>query len=131
MTKKELSQIYYLRRELAELERRLSKLQEASKSTTQTITGMPFAETGSDKTSLGADIADIKTEIALHKHRITEEYSKLQAYVSSVDDSLIRQILTYRFIDGNSWRKVAYRVGGCNTEESVRKVCYRYINRKL
>lgn len=131
MTKKELKQIRYLKREIADLDREIRVLEGKATSTTQTITGMPFTNTGSDKTSIGADIADLRIELKNQKQRLNREYSRLKAYIYSIDDSYIRQILKYRFIKGWSWARVAYKMGGNNTEDSVRMACDRYINRNL
>lgn len=48
MTKKELSQLYFLNREIEEQQRRLSELEAVAESCTATITGMPKAHSVSD-----------------------------------------------------------------------------------
>ncbi|MCI8387041.1 MAG: hypothetical protein HFE63_01065 [Clostridiales bacterium] len=47
--------------------------------------------------------------------------------INSVDDSFMRQVLTYRFVDGLTWYQVAMSVGGGNSADSIRKACVRFL----
>ena len=49
MTVKEMSQLYYLNREIVQLERQLEELECLAESTAQVITGMPHGGGTSDK----------------------------------------------------------------------------------
>lgn len=59
--------------------------------------------------------------------RAAIEYKRLLREISSAPDSLTRQILTYRYINGLPWAQVAVLVGGDNTPDGVRKIATRYI----
>ena len=48
-------------------------------------------------------------------------------FINSIEDSLTRQVFYYRFVKSLPWKRVAYMTGGCNTEESVRKIAERYL----
>ena len=50
-----------------------------------------------------------------------------EEFIASVQDSRIRRIINLRFIEKLSWNKVADRIGGGNTEDSVRKAFDRYM----
>ena len=129
MTIELIKQLNNLKKEIKDLERRLNDIETIATGTTQTITGMTLAGGMSDKTSLAAEIADIR---ALLQEKIVEalwEFQQLTDYISSVQDSHIRRILTYRFVDGNSWTKVAMRMDGGNTGDNVKKACYRYLRK--
>ena len=129
MTIERIKQLNNLKKEIKDLERRLNDIETIATGTTQTITGMTLAGGMSDKTSLAAEIADIR---ALLQEKIVEalwEFQQLTDYISSVQDSHIRRILTYRFVDGNSWTKVAIRMYGGNTGDNVKKACYRYLRK--
>lgn len=52
--------------------------------------------------------------------------SQTRQMIDDIEDEFIRSIVTYRFIDGLSWREVADRIGGGNTDNSVRKAYERY-----
>lgn len=127
MTKKELSQLYYLNREIEQDKRRLQELEDASTGTAAKITGLPHIGGISDKTAIAAEIVDCRAVIKAKTELSVVEYNRLNRYIASVRDSLIRQILTFRFVNGLSWRQVAENIGGGNTAESVRKICERYL----
>lgn len=52
--------------------------------------------------------------------------SQIREEVDNIDDEFIKAIVTYRFIEGMSWRQVAFKMGGGNTEASVRMAYKRY-----
>lgn len=67
MTKKELSQLYYLNREIEEQQRRLRELESLVSSCTAQITGMPKSVQFSDKLAKYAvEIADLKALLDLN-----------------------------------------------------------------
>ncbi len=47
-----------------------------------------------------------------------DKEAAVEQYINSVEDSRMRSILTYRYIDGLSWQQVANKIGGGNTEDS-------------
>ena len=58
---------------------------------------------------------------------LLETLNQVEEFIASVDDSRMRRIITLRFIDNLSWNKVADRIGGNNTEDSVKKAFYRFM----
>ena len=127
MTKKELSQLYWLNREIAADRVRLAELEAAATGSTARITGLPHLTRISDKTAIAAEIADVRALLQEHTNRAVAEYCRLNRYITQVDDSLVRQILTLRYIHGLPWFKVAQKIGGGNTEDSVRMAHNRYL----
>ncbi len=131
MTLKELSQLYYLNQEIAMDKRRLLELEEQAVSCSQDYTGMPHGTGVSDKVGrYAADIVDLQGIIEAKHKQCLYERSRLERYISDIEDSLIRQIFTLRFVDGMSWRQVADSMGGRNTPDGVRMTCERYIRKK-
>lgn len=129
MTIKELSQLYHLNREIEQEKFRLRELEAAATDTSAKISGLPHVGGLSDKTAIAAQIADSKAIIEAKIALSVVEYNRLNRYINSVEDSLTRQILTLRFVDGLSWEQVAASIGSGVTKDSVKKVCYRYIKR--
>lgn len=127
MTKKELSQLYYLRREIAQEQRRLKELEKATETGSGKITGLPIMQGMAAPAELVAQIADSRAVISAKLELAGVEYNRLCRYITGVDDSLMRQILTQRFVEGKSWRQVARAIGGGNTEDSVRQAFHRYM----
>lgn len=128
ITIKDLSQLYYLNREIERDKRRLAELETAAQSCTAKITGMPSGGGAGDKIGrYAAEIADLREIISLNIHRCWYELSRLNRYIASIDDSLTRQIFTLRFVNGLPWQQVAWSIGGDNTADGVRKVVARYV----
>lgn len=130
MTIQELSQLFWLKREIEREYERLTQLEEAATATTPQWSGPPAAGLVADKTAIAAQIADARTVIEAKLELAVVEYNRLNRYIASIDDSLIRQIIALRFVDGLSWRQVALRAGGGNTEDSVRKAVKRYLEQE-
>lgn len=132
MTKKELSQIYYLSNEIDMWRKELNRLETMSLIPSQEITGMPFAPGGkSDKTgNLASKKADIKAKIEELNAQIIEEYGKIIDYIKLIDDSLIRQIIYHRCILCMQWGQVARHVEGGNSADGLRKMLDRFLEEK-
>lgn len=132
MTLKELSQLYYLNREIEQDQRRLDELKAKSRSISATaITGMPRGGriAGSSIDRHIAEIVDLEAIISAKITQCMHERNRLERYIADIPDSLTRQIFTLRFINGLPWHQVAMHVGG-NTEDSVKKTAYRYIDKE-
>jgi hypothetical protein len=128
MTKKELSQIYYLNRELEMWQRELEKVQCESLIKCQQITDMPRGTGISDKTANRvASIDNIERIINGKLIEIQIQRERIMTYINSIDDSLLRQILFYRHISCMKWGQVAINIGGDNTGDSVRKMHDRFL----
>lgn len=72
--------------------------------------------------------SDIAMTIQAKQILCLTERNKLERYIADLPDSLLRMIFTYRFINGLTWSQVSYSIGVRTTEESVKKMCYRYLN---
>lgn len=131
MTLKELSQLYYLNREIEMDKRRLQELEVKVVSCSANLSGMPRSPGVSDRVGrYAADIVDLKGIIEAKLQQCIYERNRLERYISSIDDSLLRQIFTYRFINGLPWEQVAACVGGGNTVAGVKMLCYRHLNKE-
>ncbi len=60
---------------------------------------------------------------------VRAQANRLQQIVEDAPDPLLSQILYLRYLRGRSWRQVAQRVGGMNSEDSVRKKARRYLQK--
>ena len=128
MTRKELSQLYYLNREIEQDKQRLAELESAATSPGSQITGLPHASGISDKTGRYAIlIGELRDEIDKKIQRTVEMYGELTEYISSIDDSFLRQIFMLRHVDGLPWMQVADSIG--TSEYSVKHAYYRYLEK--
>ena len=130
MTKKELSQFYYLKKEIRQLEQRIKELETAAMDCTAKITGLPHGTEINDKIgNYTAQIADLKALLELNLKKCFYELNRLDRYIQSVDDPLVRQIMTYRFINCYSWSKISYAIGGNNTPDGLRIKMMRFLKK--
>lgn len=127
MTIKELSQLYYLKKEIAKLEKQLQDLQDASTRATVTVSDSPRSGRVSSPTALGADICELKTMLEDIRQQRIAEYKRLLGYINSIDDSYTRQVMTLRFVEGLKWEEVADELN--TTSWSVKHLCYRFVDR--
>lgn len=129
MTVKELSQLYWLNREIEEDKRRLEELEAmASSPNSPKLDGIPHTPGHGDALArCVAEIVDLKAIIAAKQLQCIHERNRLERYISDIPDSLTRQIFALRFINGLTWFQTAMHIGGGNTEDSVRQRVYRYL----
>lgn len=130
MTKAELSRLYYLNKEIQREEERICELEAASTSCTTKISGLPHMGGIADKTGIAAGIADCRTAIEKNKELCIVEYNRLMRYINSIDDSLIRLIFKYRYLDCLKWDFIAARIGGDNSAESLRQIHKRFLDKQ-
>ena len=122
MTKKELSQLYYLKKEIKEQQRRLKELETLATSCTAKVTGLPNGNGVSDKiANYATEIADLKSLLDLNLKKCFYELNRLNRYIQSVEDSQMRMILTLRYVRGLTWQKVAYEIGEKDEQYPRRK----------
>lgn len=58
--------------------------------------------------------------------RLIKERIAIETYISSIDDSFTRRIITMRFIQGINWKSLCKKVSG-NTADSLRKLVARHV----
>lgn len=87
------------------------------------IEGFPYPEYSRKKTLLYSRKATL-TNLEME---LLETLNKVEEFIASLEDSRMRRIINLRFIEGLSWNKVADRIGGGNTEDSIKKAFYRFM----
>lgn len=130
MTLHELSRLYLLKKDRAELHARLEELWTAATRVTSLMDGMPKTpfQQQSRVEKYAASIADVKKELAELEIEILQEECALRRYIFTVPDSEMRLILGFRFVDCLSWREVANNMKYNNaTEDSVKMAVYRFL----
>ena len=89
------------------------------------IEGFPYPEYSRKKTLLYARKATL-SELEME---LLETLNKVEEFITSISDSHIRRIVNLRVVDGLSWNKVADRIGGGNTEGSVKMAFQRFMEK--
>ena len=89
------------------------------------IEGFPYPEYSRKKSLLYAR----KSILANLELELLETLNQVEKFIANVEDSRMRRIITLRVIDNLSWNSVADRIGGGNTEDSVKKSFYRFMEK--
>lgn len=89
------------------------------------IEGFPYPEYSRKKSLLYAR----KSILSNLEFELLETLNQVEEFITSIEDSRMRRIVTLRFVDNLSWGRVADRIGGGNTEDSVKKSFYRFMER--
>lgn len=112
MTNEELSQLYYLRREIEMDARRLKALEK---------------EPGA--VHRAALVQDIRDTIETKRRRCMAQRDALERYIAGTQDTYVRQIFVLRYAEGLPWLQVSLCLGGVNSPENLRVTAKRYLKR--
>ncbi len=135
MTKEELRQIRHLKREIILIKDQIEDLKAVL--VMDKVRGSqpewPYIE--HDITIKGLAGRDLR-QVATLKERLERRVDdlvtmvlKINKFVETIDDSLLRQVITLRHVQGLTWDQVAEKIGG-NTADSCRKMHDRYLEGK-
>ena len=91
-----------------------------------TITGFPSRDYSRMKTLLLTRQA-IQNSL---KSEIEQSINEVHEFISHIEDSRDRRIVTMRVIDRMSWRQIARNLGGPNTEDAARMAFERILKRE-
>lgn len=131
MTLQDLSKYYETRKRLLLCNETLQSLRAAAEHITPALTGMPRNCITADNVSKYAiQIADLEKEILEGSVQATREKKEAQRFIDKIEDGYVRTVFSLRFIECLSWSEIAVVIGGNNTENSVKKICYRFLNAK-
>lgn len=122
-----LEQLRYLRREVDMLSQRIAELELAAQGGAGRVTGLPRGAVRRDRMGdLAAKLADLAVRLDERRARCMDMLGALYDFIDGVPDSAMRQILTYRYIDGDTWQKVAFRIGESD-EQYPRRLHNRFL----
>lgn len=94
------------------------------------IEGIPTKEYERRKTDLFTKkllLSQRKSTLEILEFDLIQKTNEIEEFISGLDDSRMRRIINLRFIENLSWNKVADRIGGGNTEDSIKKSFYRFM----
>ena len=125
MTIKELSRYRYYKLEAERLRQKLKH-----ELVTDTVTGsspeFPYA-----KHTITIEGLEKKHQAQRRKAYLKaySEQIKLEGYIQSVDDPLVREVIRLRFEECLKWEQVADKIVGYS-EDALKKKLYRYVKRR-
>ena len=76
----------------------------------------------------GMRLAALRERLAQRRAQCMEQLGALYGFIDDIDDSLLRQIMAGRYIDGLTWKEVAARIGE-RDEQYPRRAHNRFLAR--
>lgn len=95
-----------------------------------TVEGTPTEEYQKRRTELLSKklmLNQRKSILEILEFEIVEKISDVEEFISSIDDSRMRRIINLKFIENLTWQQVANRIGGGNTESSIKMSFHRFM----
>lgn len=155
MTREMLTQYYDLRKEIEFVKDRISGLEKSIPKIEERIAEIESGETVHDKVRGGfggiqtfsiegvptKEYYRKKTELTTKKMllesrvemlrmlelNVLQQIEEIESFINSLADPLVRQIVVLRVVECCSWRDIAQKIGGDNSEDSVRMMFNRSI----
>lgn len=89
------------------------------------VSGFPEMEY---QTKMGR-LKKLRMRLELADDQLLELLNDVEEYIESIEDSRMRLIMRYRYMDSMTWKQVAARIKSAS-EESVRKEHDRFLEKK-
>lgn len=87
------------------------------------IEGYPYPEYSRKRTLLMAR----DNQLQVYEIKLLEITNEVESFIEKIENSRMRRMITYRFLDNLTWFQVAQRMGKHHTEESCRKAVERFL----
>ncbi|MBE7015926.1 MAG: hypothetical protein E7417_03800 [Ruminococcaceae bacterium] len=131
MTNEMLCEAFYLEKEIEQWKKELEKLKSASLTPqlsmeNTTVKGGKIKDSTGD---LASEIADLERKIRKEVYRLIRLKNRIAEYIMGIEDSQTRLIFHMRVYDLMTWNDIADKIGGMNSEDSVKKRYYRYLKK--
>lgn len=138
MTKEMLKQYRFCKKRIIEINEEIDKLKREN-TVQDTVQGsqrdFPYimrARTISGCPNIYDNSSNINRLYA-ERDRCKKIVREISVFIHSIEDSIVRRALIMRYIEGDShpkWDKIAIKIGGGNTADSIRKAVSRFIAKK-
>lgn len=129
MTVEEINSIYYINKEIEQIQKELYDLKTKNFYKSNILTGMPK---GNSEHDIFSDYAeDIKTlEDMLHYNlkKLQMERKKMEEFLSSIEDVELRLIVRLRAVNNMKWEEIGAELGMERT--TVSKKFYRFFRKR-
>lgn len=96
----------------------------------QALDGMPRrGGMGNLTAEIASAMADTEREMEALAKEARVEYARIQSRIEKIEDVHTRNIFRLRFLACMTWDEVAAAIGGGNTANGVKALCYRYLKK--
>ncbi|APQ76382.1 RNA polymerase subunit sigma-24 [Clostridium botulinum] len=136
MNKEKLKQLRYIKSEIESIKKQLSDLDYtvAADKVRGSSSHFPYVQrsftiTGVDYEEYNRKAKRLRRKLNKRIKELIDLVEKTNEFIEDIDDSLTRQIISLRYINGLTWEEVANSIGGNNTADSVRMLCNRFLDK--
>ncbi len=136
MTKNDLSQLRAMKKEIELLQESLKDIKPEyvsdmviGSSKHFPYTAHPIKIEGIDVESYNAKRQRLIRQIRRRMDELLDAVLQAEAFIETVEDSLVRQIITLRYVRACTWEEVAAKMGGGNSTSAVRMQHDRYFKK--
>lgn len=128
MTLDRLNQHFVLRQRLIKEEAILQTIRDKAQPGAQALTGMPRPSGVHDKVAdLVEQIVFLEGCIAPLRKTVEEDAKEIEEFIGSLEDHVAGVCFSLRYFHCLGWKEVADIIGNYQTENSVKKLCYSYL----
>lgn len=125
MSVEELSQIYYINKEIKSLQRELAELKQKNFYKPNIITDMPRGGKGEEQNlEYVNDIMMIEDLISYSLRKLQYQRKKVEEFLDTVEDAELRLIMRLRAVNNMCWEDIGEEIG--KDRRTVSKKFYNY-----
>ena len=131
MEERELNELRHLKKEIRYQIERVRRLEEKATSITQIIGGIPACKGITDRVAEYApQIAHLKTLIQNNIKWCLHHQYKIEVFIESIEESEIRQIFRLRYLEGKTWKQIAFAMTGAGDGSTQYKQHKEYLRKR-
>lgn len=131
MEERELNELRHLKKEIRYQIERVRRLEEKATSMTQIIGGIPACKGITDRVAEYApQIAHLKTLIQNNIRWCLHLQYKIESFIESIEESEIRQIFRLRYLEGKTWKQIAFAMTGAGDGSTQYKQHKEYLRKR-
>lgn len=131
MDKKTLYRLFYLPKQIAIKKREIQRIMERLTAISPSLTGMPHGGGVHDKLGEGVpELVDKKNELEEMVRGYEAEERAINQWIDAIEDIQVNLIMSLRFKERRPWSEVADEAGSVYTDDSVRKMVDRYLEKE-
>lgn len=119
MTAEEINSIYYINKEIEQIQKELNDLKNQNFYKTNVLTGMPKGNSEHDIFSDYAEnMKELEDMLQYNLKKLQMERKKIEKFLSSIEDAELRLIIRLRAINNMKWEEIGVQLGMSRTTAS-------------
>ena len=131
MDKEQLKQLKYLKTEIENIKKQIEEINNTivADSVKGSSRNFPFIERNFKIEGLEYNnkAKRLERKLIRRTEELLDTVTETNEFIENIEDSLVRQVISLRYINGLTWEEVAANIGGNNTADSMRMLCSRFL----